>query len=280
MARPPTVSRILVFGGTGQGKSSLINVLTDSERAAVSDRADGETFKTTPYSVKREGCNYTFLDTVGLGEFDGAGARVEGKAAFSHLWKLLMDKEGFNLAIMVQRGRLTEAQFRNNYDVFVGLICKEAGIPVILAKTGLESRWNPETWLTEDTNAEVLRSSYPGFKKVVCGTGATAVDHIDLEKVYRKARAKTHLDLWAAIEEYQLEAATKRCDGSTVIKVWNGFCGFLAMLDFSRGQYWKSLCFSMAFLQKKAQEILQRIGFSQADAKEYAAAYRSAGQAS
>ena len=59
---------IIIFGQTGAGKSSIINMLAGSGVAEVSDSASGCTSSNKRYSIPREDNNYTFWDTPGLNE--------------------------------------------------------------------------------------------------------------------------------------------------------------------------------------------------------------------
>jgi hypothetical protein len=46
---------------------------------------------------------------------------------------------GYNLAIMVHKGRLSEAAFEANYELFVRIMLEDSGVPVIFIKTGCEA---------------------------------------------------------------------------------------------------------------------------------------------
>jgi len=48
----PTIPNIIVFGETGTGKSSIINMLEGRSIAGVSSGASGCTFYSCPYEVK------------------------------------------------------------------------------------------------------------------------------------------------------------------------------------------------------------------------------------
>ena len=119
--------RVMVFGSTGQGKSSLINLLSGRFDAATgSDVMKGVTFETSDIAAKSpDGVCYTFVDTVGLNEADDG--RVKAIDAFIQLTSLLQNakSQGFSLALMVTRGsRLSDQAFVQNYEIFVKCMLK------------------------------------------------------------------------------------------------------------------------------------------------------------
>ncbi|RKH81782.1 GTP-binding protein, partial [Corallococcus praedator] len=130
--------RVLVFGTTGTGKTSLCNELTGGNQR-VSDAAQGVTFKSYTYKELEisEGKSLIITDTVGLNE--SARGSVSSRDAVKALIKLLRDsEEGYNLLIQVFRiPRITQAE-ESNYEFFVKTIT-QAKIPAILVATGCEN---------------------------------------------------------------------------------------------------------------------------------------------
>ena len=98
--------RVLVFGSTGAGKTSICNELTGDQHPVSSD-AIGCTFETTHYRPVFIGENlYELIDTVGLNE--GTAGTTPSKTAMANLINLIRtNKEGFNLLIMVNRTNWT-----------------------------------------------------------------------------------------------------------------------------------------------------------------------------
>lgn len=271
------VSRILVFGATGQGKSSLINLLKNSWTAPVSDSAVGETFKTTYYPFPTDEYDYTFVDTVGLGEA-GDCAKVKGDVALKNLLQLLRDTsaKGFNLAIMVHKDtKLVTAAFNNNYKLFVDVICKDCGVPVILVKLGLEKVTGDPShvWLIEQGNGAIIDKQYPDFKDTVCGSAALAEHHHALDQFYKIARDQTCLDVWKAIDKYQAPEPGQRTIGFSFKRTYNSIWSLIGKLDFSAGQGWNNLVLKMTSLNEaghKAYDLLVEMGYPTWEAKQIA----------
>ena len=129
--------RILVFGSTGTGKTSVCNTLTGRNRPADGG-AVGVTAKSHVYGkFEHAGQWIELVDTVGLHEADSG--TVPADEAVIQLVELLKHaKEGFSLLIHVARaGRLTK-QHQEDYDFFVNKMT-QGRIPVILVLTGCEN---------------------------------------------------------------------------------------------------------------------------------------------
>lgn len=87
MADPSGVPRrVLIFGSSNVGKTSLCNALTGGNRP-TSDGAAGCTFKSHSTLVTYRGVRYELIDTVGLNETDGG--TVQSAEAMQNLLALL-----------------------------------------------------------------------------------------------------------------------------------------------------------------------------------------------
>jgi GTP-binding protein EngB required for normal cell division len=62
------VKTILLIGSTGKGKSTLANVLTDTNDFQESDGSTSQTREIQSEEFVKEGINYQIIDTVGLGD--------------------------------------------------------------------------------------------------------------------------------------------------------------------------------------------------------------------
>lgn len=144
--------RILVFGTTGVGKTSLCNTLTGKHQE-VSSAACGTTFETytyDPFSI--DGDTFYITDTVGL---NGSKLdRLSAEKAAEELMKLLQQaQDGFNILIHVFKGK-RDILHDNNYDFFVKGLTKES-IPTLLVATGCENEHPMSAWA--DKNQEYLK---------------------------------------------------------------------------------------------------------------------------
>jgi GTPase SAR1 family protein len=146
---PSTRHNIIVFGETGAGKSSIINMLQvdGSNKAIVSSSASGCTLSSTAYEGAIGDQLFTFWDTAGLNE--GDLGRVPDMNAVVSLYHLLHKlKGGVSLLVFCMKApRVTEAG-RKNWDLFCNLLCHRR-VPVVLAITYLDQE-DTDSWWSEN----------------------------------------------------------------------------------------------------------------------------------
>jgi predicted GTPase len=185
------IRNVIVFGETGTGKSSLINMLAGTEVTKTSSNAHGCTFQSCSIEVSFDsGCQifdsknlkvdelvchildsktYRFWDTSGLNE--GEEGTVPAKAALSNLHELvaqLSEKEnGISLLVYCIRGSRLRDIVRVNYDLFWGIICQRK-VPIVLVVTGLELEEDMERWWVD--NKEELKEMGMTFHGHACVT--------------------------------------------------------------------------------------------------------------
>ncbi|KAF5378185.1 hypothetical protein D9615_007551 [Tricholomella constricta] len=147
------VPNILIFGETGTGKSSAINLIAGRAIAGVSGDAQGYTFGSTAYTVFIDDgsgtMQVTFWDTAGLNE--GEHGTVPAVRAMKNLQELVGNLSGgLSLLVYCIRGSRFRRIWKVNYDLFAGIIC-QGRVPVVLLVTGLEDE-SPtmENWWTEN----------------------------------------------------------------------------------------------------------------------------------
>lgn len=245
--------RVLVFGTTGTGKTSLCNELTGGSEK-VSDAAQGVTFKSHTYKPIEFSDQKLLVitDTVGLNE--STRGNVPSKDAVKALIKLLKDsKEGYNLLIHVFRQpRITQAE-ESNYEFFVKMITGSK-IPVILAVTGCENIDPMSKWGEE--NADTFARMGLEYEDVV-GTcfakdGRLATLFDDLRDESRQAVLKSiavH-----ATEKSILLYDSRNAFFAVLKKAWNWLVGWIGI---------EPLIFE---LNKGVIELLVRIGFTREEA--------------
>jgi hypothetical protein len=144
---PTTRYNIVLFGETGAGKSSIINMLCGSVKATVSSGATGCTLSSTGYEGSIGNQPFMFWDTAGLNE--GDVGRVPDMKAVVSLYGLLHKLEG-GVSLMVfcmKAPRVTEAG-RKNWDLFCNLLC-QCQVPVVLAITYLDQE-DMGSWWSEN----------------------------------------------------------------------------------------------------------------------------------
>ncbi|EIW86070.1 P-loop containing nucleoside triphosphate hydrolase protein, partial [Coniophora puteana RWD-64-598 SS2] len=141
---------VIIFGESGVGKSSLINMLSgdDNASAAVSNQALGCTFETEPYRVTIDEREYVLWDTAGLNE--GSKGSVTADEACEKLVHLLQQlRGGVHLLVYVVRGTRLRSIVKINYDIFQRVVFR-GQVPIVLVATGLENEDRMENWWDEN----------------------------------------------------------------------------------------------------------------------------------
>ncbi|TDL24524.1 hypothetical protein BD410DRAFT_838048 [Rickenella mellea] len=158
---------VIIFGETGAGKSSLINLLSGQDLAKVSSAAAGCTFATDAYDFELGGEPFRLFDTVGLNE--GDNGTVSAKDAIVNLYKLICSlDDGVALLIFCFRAPRIKDATVNNYQMFYSEFCQKQ-VPIIIAVMGLEDEENMEAWWTKNNGA--FSAHHMTFNGHVCGTG-------------------------------------------------------------------------------------------------------------
>jgi len=149
MADSTSRYNVLVFGETGVGKSSVVNMLFDKTTAPTSDSVKGCTFKSKAYKGTRRGQKFKIHDTIGLNECDRG--TVPAAQAVSKLVKLIRSLEdGLHVAVMVlKQGRIKDVDVKN-YKVFISGLCQNK-VPLILCFTYCENtEGDMQDWYEEE----------------------------------------------------------------------------------------------------------------------------------
>jgi len=158
---------VIIFGETGVGKSSVVNMILGRDEANVSDNAEGCTFESTVYPMEIEGARYNLYDTAGLNE-EGSGT-VDGAKSIANLYNLVQSLShagGVNLLIFVVRcSRLTEAMHKN-YKLFHHGFCASS-VPIVIVVTGCENV-EPRMDCWWDRNKERFEKSGMTFDGHAC----------------------------------------------------------------------------------------------------------------
>jgi predicted GTPase len=131
---------VVIFGESGAGKSSVVNMLLGEERAKASESARGCTFASAEYTLALTDKSPVVLwDTVGLNE--GDAGRVSNAKAIIQLYRLLhrlSDTGGVSLLVFVVRGGRVNQNTQQNWTLFVDVICR-LQVPTLLVLTNMEN---------------------------------------------------------------------------------------------------------------------------------------------
>ncbi|OAX31803.1 P-loop containing nucleoside triphosphate hydrolase protein, partial [Rhizopogon vinicolor AM-OR11-026] len=155
---------VIVFGESGVGKSSVINMLTGEPVAAVSNQAVGCTYESTKYRATIDGREVMLYDTAGLNEAE-AGT-VSPQRAIQNLRSLVEDLKTVNLLVYCIRGTRFRKIVADNYNIFRRMICGRARgpkVPIVLVITGLENEDNMDDWWKDN------RAYFDQYKMEFCG---------------------------------------------------------------------------------------------------------------
>ncbi|KAF8310053.1 P-loop containing nucleoside triphosphate hydrolase protein, partial [Amanita rubescens] len=136
---------VIIFGETGVGKSSLINMIAGTPSAAISSSAIGCTFESIPYVVELNGLQYRLWDTAGLNE--GENGNLSADRAIESLQELVRNLQygGISLLVYCIRGSRLRDIVKIDYGLFYTIICG-AQVPVVVVITGLENEDDMEDW--------------------------------------------------------------------------------------------------------------------------------------
>ncbi|KAG1745354.1 P-loop containing nucleoside triphosphate hydrolase protein [Suillus paluster] len=176
---------IVLFGETGVGKSSLVNLMAGQEIARTSPDAQRCTLHSKEYTVGFGGESYKVFDTIGLEEPQlGIQEYLESVENAYRLIKELDRQGGIDLLLFcIRAGRVT-ATLQMNYRLFHEFLC-EKKVPIVLAITHLEEERTMEDWW--DRNHGTLRRSNIHVAGHACLTAADK-QRLKYPRLYEESR--------------------------------------------------------------------------------------------
>jgi predicted GTPase len=194
----PLVPNVIVFGETGTGKSSVVNMLDGGTKAAVSSSAKGVTFSSTCYEKTIFGSTYRVFDTVGLNE--GTAGTVAAKDAIKELYNLICQlNDGVNLLVYVMRAPRVTQTAQQNYEMFFDVFCHKM-VPIVMVVTGLEEEQDMDRWW------EVNKAAFDQYKMAFSGVSC-------ITATKGKLRKGTHL--------YQTEYDESKAKLDQLVRRWH-----------------------------------------------------------
>ncbi|KAF9245013.1 P-loop containing nucleoside triphosphate hydrolase protein, partial [Melanogaster broomeanus] len=137
---------VILFGETGVGKSSVINLIAGKEVAKVSSDVDGCTMASTPHPFALGNRKICIFDTVGLEEPQmGVNGYLAAIEKTYELIQSLSKAGGVHLLLFCMRGGRITATVQSNYRLFCEFLCNKQ-VPIALIFTGLEREERMEAW--------------------------------------------------------------------------------------------------------------------------------------
>ena len=156
---------IVLFGQTGSGKSSVINLIAGRQVAEVSHGADACTLSFNPYTFPVNGRIFHIWDTVGLDEPDTELEAIEGACDLIHQ---LTSQGGVDLFIFCIRAPRITVTSRANYRLFYEVLGRSS-VPIASVITHLEQEVDMEKWWERNVKQrEKLGLNFAGH---ACVTG-------------------------------------------------------------------------------------------------------------
>ena len=239
--------RVLVFGGTGVGKTSLCNTLTGTTRP-TDGGARGVTSKTHVYAAFRhKGHAIQVVDTVGLHEAESGTVPPE-QAALQLVDLLKSSKEGFHLLVHVAKaGRITK-QHEEDYEFFVDKMT-DRNIPVVLALSGCENEEPMDSWVHQN-GRHFSKFSYRALLATCFAGGGNLEAHYAPLRVESRAKVLDAITTFALPQAWKLYGeGTGHSYKSKLAQVWNDFVELAGLPAKYRAK-----------VNESAYEFLKRIG--------------------
>jgi GTP-binding protein EngB required for normal cell division len=168
---------VVIFGETGVGKSSLVNMVAGREVSATSSGAVGCTLEYKQHVMDLGNPNQRFAvwDTAGLDE--GTYGTVPAEKAEVYLKQLLRDlakTSGIDLLVYCVRGTRVRSALLSNYDLFYSAICRKK-VPIAIVVTGLENQeGSMESWWEQ--NQHEFSALKMHFDNHACVTTVTPLE--------------------------------------------------------------------------------------------------------
>lgn len=183
------VHNVIVFGQTGSGKSSIINMLDCSQNSSTSSGVIGHTFGNTRYETTINHQNFHIYDTNGLNEAERG--KIPMKHAIKNLYDLVQSLQGgISLLVFVFRASRINSTSIKNYRMFRETFCNRR-VPIVIVITGLEDELNMDQWWDNNSmHFEEYDMKFDGQACVTSSRGKQTETGWTLDEEYEESKEK------------------------------------------------------------------------------------------
>lgn len=228
-ALPPRSSsphniNVILFGETGVGKSSLINLIAGREVATISADVRGCTMESKEYIFKIGYAQLHMWDTVGLDEAElGSSGYLSAVEKAVQLIKSLNAAGGISLLLFCIRGNRITATLQSNYRLFYEVLGRKE-VPVALVITHLERELNMEDW-------------WPRNEKFLERYGIMSVGHACVTGVVAHPKYQQSQDaIRALLTQYNEQGRFIMPQDAWIGKLIKGLTAFVSDKTFLKGR--------------------------------------------
>ncbi|KAJ8581558.1 kinase-like protein [Rhizopogon salebrosus TDB-379] len=129
---------VLIFGATGVGKSSVINLIMGRDVARTSPDAPTSTLEHTPYEITLENQRFKLWEVSSIASM-GFSQRLFAKWRMEKTYRKLYGDDGVYLLLYCMRNSRTQGTLVADYKIFTSIIGSSTGrVPVAAVVTCLE----------------------------------------------------------------------------------------------------------------------------------------------
>jgi predicted GTPase len=183
---------VLLFGETGVGKSSIINLIMGRDVAQTSPGAETCTLQHTSYEVSLGSRQFKLWEVSSLGSM-GFFRTLSAKWLLKKSYKKLYRDDGVYLILYCIRGSRAQRALIKDYKFFTDIVGSTAtaagGVPVAAVVTSLEDYpMDMDKWWTK--NKDNLESLGMRFSKHACITSLPDDPHASSAMRARRHRSK------------------------------------------------------------------------------------------
>ena len=165
----PSSFNIIIFGEAGVGKSSVINLIANTDVAKTSRDAKGCTLESKQHTFNVARRTFNIWDTIGLGEpMFGVTNYLSAIEKTYVLIRQIKAQGELDLLLFCMPGCRVTATMVCNYRLFFEVLC-EKRIPIAVVVTRLEDEEKMEEWW--DRNEKYIRQCGLIFGGHACITG-------------------------------------------------------------------------------------------------------------